>query len=1016
MIKKTSGVKSRTVSIPTYTDGKEYIVSLKPGVDYAAFWTEIEADGSGSTYVPNRAVRIINERPGSKRSCHYVLTDAEVVKLKRDSRVDSVVIPSAHLGFLPRTTAVQAGNFNKPEDDSSSDGNFINYGLVRHNSMDNNYGTTVTAPNGYTYTLDGSTVDVVIIDTGIQADHPEFQDADGNSRVEEMNWYNAAGIAGTMPENFYTDIDGHGTHVAGIVAGKTYGWAKNAAIYVMKLNDLSSDQTGINTMEAFDLIIGWHNNKGGDQSRPTVVNMSFGIGGNYYRDSTGDETMIQGGIYRGTPWSGDNLPEDIHPEYGMGEFGSFPFRDNSLDSVIEEMIDAGIHVCIAAGNDGVKIDLPNGPDFNNVFFYDYPNPEYMHTFPNLNEGDTFEFICANWVNQTYYWSIDNITTSNADFVTTSGSFVVTAGEGSFSFDTVEDTTTEGPQEFQVSIYNDSGRTDLELQTNIVTLNDVSKSPYDIVPSITQVSEGGNTIVPNSVLYEITKNDPDLTDDLYYTYFDGSGNFSVPTDTAFAFGTGDFTIECWCYPTSPASGWGHPIISIGNGNPGQEIRICQNISDGIVDQGFGFFCPNNAMDGNRLGGGTDFELNTWHHIALVRNGSEVRLYKDGGSVGYVASVDFDFSGFDTPVYIGTDPYSDSPFEGFISNVRIVKGVAVYTGASYDINGNFTPPRILSKTQASGTNIAAITGSQTSLLTCKGPDWATDFSDNEFSFSGTGNIQNVVGLFIGNTGTTNNADFFGTNPFDGNFVAFTEGDSTFLTLNLKQDRITEGTQTIILKLYSDAARTNVVATAATVTVSDTSVPFISPSNLVKKFVGTSYNDMGQMVIPYNQGSSPYSTRAINVGCLDLTAYNISVDQKADFSEGGPGVDLYACGTAIYSATSDVNTFALEGYSDAEYFLDSDFRQACISGTSMASPQVCGMSTLMLQLNPAATPEEFKAWLTNLSAGNVGSQLAFFLGNDDYTVMNSLWGGLPRVLYNKFNSDTSLTIKTVIPLLGA
>jgi hypothetical protein len=161
-------------------------------------------------------------------------------------------------------------------------------------------------------------------------------------------------------------------------------------------------------------------------------------------------------------------------------------------------------------------------------------------------------------------------------------------------------------------------------------------------------------------------------------------------------------------------------------------------------------------------------------------------------------------------------------------------------------------------------------------------------------------------------------------------------------------------------------------------------------------------------YNRGSSPYSTRAINVGCLDLISYSSTMDQKADFSEGGPGVDLYACGTAIYSATSNTNTFTTDGYSDAAYYLDAGWRQGCISGTSMASPQVCGMSTLMLQLNPAAKPEEFKAWLMN----NVGSQLAFFLGNDDYTVLNSLWGGLPKVLYNKFNSDTSLTIKTTEP----
>ena len=102
MIRKTPGVKSRTIpTIPSYTDGKEYIVSLKPGVDYAAFWQEIETNGSGSTYVPERSVRILNERPGSKRSCHYVLTDAEAKLLESDVRVDSVVLPAKHLGFKP---------------------------------------------------------------------------------------------------------------------------------------------------------------------------------------------------------------------------------------------------------------------------------------------------------------------------------------------------------------------------------------------------------------------------------------------------------------------------------------------------------------------------------------------------------------------------------------------------------------------------------------------------------------------------------------------------------------------------------------------------------------------------------------------------------------------------------------------------------------------------------------------------------------------------------------------------
>ena len=140
MIRKTPGVKTRTVSIPEYSDGKEYIVSLKPDVDYDAFWDEIEKDSNGDGHVPSRPVRFINERPGSKRSCHYVLNDAEATELRKDARVGSVVIPAAHLGFKPQTTAVRTGNFVKPTNDLVSTGDKINYGLVRHNNTANNYG------------------------------------------------------------------------------------------------------------------------------------------------------------------------------------------------------------------------------------------------------------------------------------------------------------------------------------------------------------------------------------------------------------------------------------------------------------------------------------------------------------------------------------------------------------------------------------------------------------------------------------------------------------------------------------------------------------------------------------------------------------------------------------------------------------------------------------------------------------------------------------------------------------
>jgi subtilisin family serine protease len=86
----------------------------------------------------------------------------------------------------------------------------------------------------FPYTLTGRGVDVVIQDSGLSVNHPEYTDANGVSRVVELDWYAASGLAGTQDANHYRDYHGHGSHCAGTVAGRTQGWAKDAAIYRCK--------------------------------------------------------------------------------------------------------------------------------------------------------------------------------------------------------------------------------------------------------------------------------------------------------------------------------------------------------------------------------------------------------------------------------------------------------------------------------------------------------------------------------------------------------------------------------------------------------------------------------------------------------------------------------------------------------------------------------------------------------------------------------------------------------------
>lgn len=357
------------------TQEREYVVSLNAGVDYDQFWHEMETNYPNPGAVPDRAVDIVNERPGSTRSCHYALTDQEAAQLRADPRVKCVEIPpDQRTDIQIRPRAIQSANFTKP---SNSTGNNINWGLVRCINTTNPYGTDATTAAAYNYCLDGFGVDVVIQDSGIQVDHPEFLSADNMNRVQQIDWYTESGLPGTQSANFYRDFDGHGTHVAAIAAGLNYGWAKGAEIYSMKVAGLegSGDSgTGISVSDCFDAIKLWHQNKpvlSNGYKRPTVVNMSWGYSTTF--------SNITGGSYRGTPWTGTTRRTDL------GMIGSqfngdywFDVRVGSVDTDVEEMIAAGIIVVMAAGNSYQKIDVSGGLDYNNYFTSSVNGNVYYH--------------------------------------------------------------------------------------------------------------------------------------------------------------------------------------------------------------------------------------------------------------------------------------------------------------------------------------------------------------------------------------------------------------------------------------------------------------------------------------------------------------------------------------------------------------------------------------------------------------------------------------------------------------
>ena len=158
------------------------------------------------------------------------------------------------------------------------------------------------------------------------------------------------------------------------------------------------------------------------------------------------------------------------------------------------------------------------------------------------------------------------------------------------------------------------------------------------------------------------------------YFDGTGDYLVLTGNVdnFVFGVGDFTIEFWLYlnanqtsivydqRASGAQGL-YPELYINTNS----IRYYTNSADRIV--------------------GSTLNNQQWYHIALARSGTATKLFVNGTQSGstYTDSNNY-INGTNRPV-IGASASSlgSDPFNGYIDDLRITKGVARYTA-------NFTPP--------------------------------------------------------------------------------------------------------------------------------------------------------------------------------------------------------------------------------------------------------------------------------------------------------------------------------------
>jgi hypothetical protein len=149
--------------------------------------------------------------------------------------------------------------------------------------------------------------------------------------------------------------------------------------------------------------------------------------------------------------------------------------------------------------------------------------------------------------------------------------------------------------------------------------------------------------------------------------DGSGDYlTTPADTAFAFGTGDFTVECWVYVNSGNTNDG--VFTFGGQGTGLSVAVISgqwSLRPG-GDDAFG-----SVVTGE------------WQHLAVCRSGTNMRLFINGTQTGMTITGSTDLT--DNQLKIGYYYNTSFAINAKIDEFRVTKGVARYTA-------NFTAPTL------------------------------------------------------------------------------------------------------------------------------------------------------------------------------------------------------------------------------------------------------------------------------------------------------------------------------------
>ena len=439
----------------------------------------------------------------------------------------------------------------------------------------------------------------------------------------------------------------------------------------------------------------------------------------------------------------------------------------------------------------------------------------------VNEGDTFtSTVTTTNVAQgtTLYWSAMGAGVDNNDFSSGSMTGSGTVGfDGTFQFShtLANDVTTEGTETIAVKLFTNAGYTQQVGSTVNVTVNDTSLSAptYNLSVDSTSVNEGGSftsTVTTSNVADNTT---------LYWSL---SGTNVDANDFSSGSLTGSGTI------TTNTFNFSHTLASdtTTEGNETVAVKLWANSARTV-----------------QLGSTVNVTINDTSQTPTTPSyvlTPDKTVYNEGETMSTIVTTTNVALG--TTLYFGLEATSGTLTQSDVSGLfgsgtvaagggstgfafainlledTTTEGVDKFVIKLYDQAHPFTGATLLAtSTEITINDTSTTPGSPTYTLSAN----TNPIDEGEFlSISVvTTNVTANTTLYWEFSGTNIGSGDFDNGVLEGDVVIPASGSQSFGT-TIKEDTLTEGNETLAVKLYSDSGRTTQVGNTLSVTINDTS----------------------------------------------------------------------------------------------------------------------------------------------------------------------------------------------------